>query len=230
MDIVTLNIAWGSAPPQRFIFDNIAPAVEAGKAVLVKSNQCELKLELIDGYIARSAQEEPIVCGDLSLWLDFSTAESLTDVVMEFALNASDQPEADDPLFHYVLMRQDVPDYLSGKAMAQANHAGTKMVMDALDSGDYDLVNLVNQWGAEGGGFGTCIVLGVTAPEMRQAVTLGKLMGLHAGIVHDPSYPLRDGEKIQTIPLDTCGFIFGSKSDCAPIVGKFPLLRDKNEK
>ncbi len=229
MEIVILNIKWDNAPRQRFIFDNIETAVDAGKAVLIKSNQCELKLELIDGYIARSAKEAPVLCGSLSMWLDFSEAESVGEVIVELA-TTPEQEQVEDPLFHYVLMRQDVPDYLSGKAMAQANHAGTKMVMDALSSGDYDLVELVNQWGAEGGGFGTCIVLGVTAPEMRQAVTLGKLMGLHAGIVHDPSYPLRDGEKIQTIPLDTCGFLFGSKSDCAPIVGKFPLLRDKNEK
>ena len=140
-----------------------------------------------------------------------------------------DEEEVGDPIYHYVLMRQDVPDYLSGKAQAQANHAGTKMVMDGLNSGSADLIAMINEWGMQGGGFGTCIVLMVSAPEMRQTVSLAQLLGLHTGIVHDPSYPLRDGEKIQTLPLDTCAFLIGRKSQCFPIVGRFPLLRDKGE-
>ena len=141
-----------------------------------------------------------------------------------------------DPIMAYVLMRTDVPGYLSGKAMAQSNHAGTMMVFKAYNIlsepdavGVHPIRDLMLEWEKEGGGFGTCIVLKVTGPEMRQAVSLAKLMGIHAGIVHDPSYPVFDGEKVQTIPLDTCAFVFGRKSDCSSIVGRFPLLRGKDE-
>jgi peptidyl-tRNA hydrolase len=126
--------------------------------------------------------------------------------------------------YHYILMRKDVPDYQSGKAMAQANHGGTKMVMDGLDNLTHWAD--IRTWGSEGGGFGTCIVLQVNASEMRSAVAHATILGLHCGIVHDPSYPVFDGEKVQTIPLDTCAYVFGRHADCKPVVGKYSLLRD----
>ena len=137
--------------------------------------------------------------------------------------------EETNPCTAFVLMRTDVPNYLSGKSMAQAHHAGTAMVMRGYKHYNPDLTALLDEWENQGDGFGTCIVLEVSAADMRQSVSLATLMGVHAGIVHDSSYPIFDGEKIQTIPIDTCAFVFGRKSDCFPIVGKFPLLRGKDE-
>lgn len=60
-------------------------------------------------------------------------------------------------------------------------------------------------------GFGTCICLGVTERQMRAKIDAARRLGYHAGITHDPSYPLRDGDSFHLIPLDTCGFVFGRK-------------------
>lgn len=134
-------------------------------------------------------------------------------------------PETIDPeneLVHYVLMRTDIPSYTCGRACAQVNHAGTKMVMDGTDTPHWDNIQA---WSQAGGGFGTCIVLGVNAAEMRSAVAGAVLNDIHAGIVHDPSYPVYDGEKIVPIPLDTCAYVFGTIKECKPITGQFQLLK-----
>lgn len=134
-------------------------------------------------------------------------------------------PEVIDPeheFVHYVLMRTDIPSYTCGRACAQVNHAGTKMVMDGIDTPHWDNIQA---WGQAGGGFGTCIVLGVNAAEMRSAVAAAVLNDIHAGIVHDPSYPMYDGEKIVPIPLDTCAYVFGTIKECKPITGQFQLLK-----
>jgi len=76
--------------------------------------------------------------------------------------------------------------------------------------------------------FGTVYTLAVTAAEMRQAVSLAQLHGLHAGITHDPTYPIRDGDRFTTAPVDTGAYVFGRKSACKPAVGTFDLLSDKH--
>lgn len=130
-----------------------------------------------------------------------------------------------DPCSIYVLMRKEcIPDYRDGKSSAQSNHAGTAMAIRGYKQKNPELTALLDEWEAEGDGFGTCIVLEVSAAEMRQAVSLAQLMGIHAGIVHDPSYPMWDGEKTITIPLDTCAYVFGRKSVCSKVVGRFPLF------
>ncbi len=239
MQVYILNVAWRTdLPVQQFAFADMDSAIPTAIALIRKTQpnfpfsdeEAADMLKAGDGLSERPQVwiEQVELEGDNPLEA-FAIAQALGAVPVD--------PEVTvEPIYHYVLMRQDVPDYLSGKAQAQSNHAGTKMALDvvlaALDGKPHDAeyLALIREWAAEGGGFGTCIVLGVSAYEMRQAVSLAKLLGLHSGIVHDPSYPLRDGEKIQTIPLDTCAFIFGRKSDCYPVVGKFPLLKDKGEK
>jgi len=39
-------------------------------------------------------------------------------------------------------------------------------------------------------------------------VNIMKSLGYVAGVVHDPTYPLVDGEVVHHIPLDTCAYIF----------------------
>lgn len=133
-----------------------------------------------------------------------------------------------DPLILYVLMRTDVPDFQPGKAMAQSNHAGTLFARNCslLDPIRHrsNLVH-VHDWFDEGGGFGTCVVLEVTRRQMFEKMRQANLGGLLHGVVHDPSYPIRDGDTIQHLPVDTCAYVFGRKDRCEPVTGSLKLLR-----
>lgn len=119
-----------------------------------------------------------------------------------------------DPMILYVLMRTDVPDYKPGKAMAQANHAGTQFLKYAGRRDDHSFRVHFNEWYDAADGFGICIVLACTYPQLLSRVEIAHNLGLVAGITHDPSYPIRDGHRIQHLPVDTCGFVFGRKSRC----------------
>lgn len=133
---------------------------------------------------------------------------------------------SDDPLVKYVLMRTDVPDYKSGKHMAQSNHAGTHFMAQAMKHSDFSFQSHVNAWLAEGNGFGTCITKAVTYRQMRRAMERAKIGGLFHGLVHDPEYPVQDGDRMQHLPIDTCAYIFGPRSRCWPIVEEFPLFKE----
>jgi peptidyl-tRNA hydrolase len=120
----------------------------------------------------------------------------------------------DDPMILYVLMRTDVPDFVPGKAMAQANHAGTQFIGRALSRSakDYGFEQQFLEWYGEARGFGTCIVLGVTHMQMITRTAIAHHLGLVADTIHDPTYPIRDGHLMQVIPVDTCAYVFGRKS------------------
>ena len=132
----------------------------------------------------------------------------------------------EDLIISYCLVRVDAPDFNLGKACAQTNHCGTQMTEELKGKDDKALHKLYKQW-QEDRTFGTCLTLAVNAAEMRVAVTVANMLGLHAGIVHDPTYPIRDGDNMIFAPVDTCAYIFGRKSDCSLIVGKFPLLHER---
>lgn len=119
-------------------------------------------------------------------------------------------------------MRTDLPDYVAGKSMAQANHAGTRFM--AYNSITPD--PLVTEWLNEADGFGTCIVLGASYRQMLNAVKQAEMVGLIHGLVEDDTYPIRDGHLIQTLRVTTCGYIFGRKEQCHPIVGGFSLFTE----
>ncbi len=132
-----------------------------------------------------------------------------------------------DPLILYVLMRTDLPDYKSGKSMAQANHAGTLFSRNCakLDPTKHrSNLGHVHEWFEEGQGFGICVVLAVTRRQMFEKMQLAHLGGLLHDVVHDPSYPVRDGDIMQHLPVDTCAYIFGRKSRCEPITGALRLF------
>lgn len=120
----------------------------------------------------------------------------------------------DDPMILYVLMRSDVPDYQPGKAMAQANHAGTQFMKRAAQLTDHSFRVHFDEWFNAADGFGICIVLTCTSLQMKTRVAIAHHLGLVAYIVHDPSYPIRNGHEIIKAPVDTCGFVFGRKSRC----------------
>ena len=131
------------------------------------------------------------------------------------------------PVFLYILMRTDLASMNPGKAVAQGTHAANQCVweitqkmadrmeqipVDPQKDDDELVASMLQEWQNETGkGFGTCICLGVTERQMRTKVETAQRLGFHAGITHDPSYPLVDGDSFHQIPLDTCGFVFGRK-------------------
>ena len=116
----------------------------------------------------------------------------------------------------YILMRTDMESMNPGKAMAQASHASNAFVSNAEPGYNVD-ENLFNDWqDSTPQGFGTVLVLGVTEAQMRTAVEVAESFGVDkfpCDIIHDPTYPLQDGDTTHFIPLDTCGYIFGDKED-----------------
>jgi hypothetical protein len=129
----------------------------------------------------------------------------------------------------YVLMRNDMPDYQPGKSMAQANHAGTAFCIDAGQTFDHDMGHFLMepflQWTQEANGFGTCIVLDCGYSDMLRRVEIARSYDLIAGVIHDPTYPIRDGHKIHTLPIDTCAYIFGGRIDCELATMGLPLFK-----
>lgn len=134
----------------------------------------------------------------------------------------------------YILMRNDLASMNPGKAMAQASHASNAFVKDATvrlngditHSKDINLNNAFETWkGETGQGFGTVIVLAVNENEMRTATMYADACGFVNGIVHDPTYPLLDGDSVHFIPLDTCAYVFGIKDDpmLKGLLRNFPL-------
>lgn len=134
--------------------------------------------------------------------------------------------ETEDYPVLYVLMRSDLPDYQPGKAMAQANHAGTQFMDEAVPllqkSGpNAEFTDRFHQWTAEGDGFGTCVVLSATYPQVLARVAVALEMGFLSGVVLDPSYPIGDGHRTQHLPVQTCGWIFADSKQKG-----MPLLHD----
>lgn len=132
------------------------------------------------------------------------------------------------PAVLYILMRNDLASMNPGKAMAQASHASNAFVHNRgrMREGPMENENLYLSWKTETTqGFGTVLVLAVDKTEMEQAVAVAKMAEYDTDIIHDPTYPLPDGEDCHFIPLDTCAYIFGNKDDqvLTAIVQNFPL-------
>ena len=125
----------------------------------------------------------------------------------------------------YVLMRTDLASMNPGKAVAQGAHAANQCVHEIAVAGSVEQRAMLAEWETQtGNGFGTTITLGVSEAAMRSAILVARSLGLHADVVHDPTYPLIDGEVLHLLPLDTCAFIFGRPADCAPVVFNFSLM------
>lgn len=139
----------------------------------------------------------------------------------------------------YILMRSDLDSLNPGKAVAQGAHAAnqftyemTSFINDAQHvSKDHYLpntkmINLYNQWvTSTKQGFGVTITLDIgNDVTLHQVVAAAKSMGLAAGVTHDPSYPVADGQVTHLVPLDTCGYVFGDKDKLSILLGQFILL------
>lgn len=125
-----------------------------------------------------------------------------------------------DGLALYILMRTDLASLNPGKACAQATHAANQCVAEATGVA----AQQIGEWsGARG--FGTCIVVAIRDPDdMRAIVRAAKGASIHAGVTHDPEYPLLDGDFMHIIPLDTCAYLFGYREMLDPFVGHLSLM------
>ena len=150
----------------------------------------------------------------------------------------------------YILMRGDLESMNAGKGMAQASHASNafvyamlkKMVkspiktattliriflgLEPRDLYHFPEFALFLSWvKATTQGFGTVLVIKVNEIEMRTAVEVGNRLDYVCDVIHDPTYPLKDGDFCHFLPLDTCAYVFGDKNDplLSAVVGNFPL-------
>lgn len=120
----------------------------------------------------------------------------------------------------YLVPRTDLQSMNAGKMAAQACHGqryadsilgcpqGTAL---ARSHGWSDSNHAAYQdWCRETPqGFGTTIVLaGGTCENLHAVVSEARALGLAAGVVHDPSYPVQDGSVFHHIPLDTVAWVF----------------------
>lgn len=143
----------------------------------------------------------------------------------------------------YIIMRTDLESLNSGKGMAQASHASNAFVnkfharmaetnfegiskssvAEDLNKAFYDWENSTTQ------GFGTVLVLEGKMSECKFAIDLFRMNDYIADIIHDPTYPIVDGEIVHYIPLDTCAYVFVPNKEqdyfAAMILKKFPLHR-----
>lgn len=140
--------------------------------------------------------------------------------------------EAPKP-YLYILMRNDLASLNAGKAVAQGTHAANQMVGELRKNPEQMLVfapgsifAALHVWEKEARHFGTCIVLAVNEAQMRASVAkaLGDALPSHAGICHDPTYPLMDGKTFHFIPVDTCAYVFDYPARAKRHLVGYPLM------
>ncbi len=147
-------------------------------------------------------------------------------------LGGSEGPVTYKP-FLYILMRTDLESMNPGKAVAQGAHAANQFVHHVefyrtmVPTPDHMIKNigLYDYWQSRTDqGFGTTICLDVNADMLYRVTEGAKSMNLIAGVTHDPSYPLRDGDVTHFIPLDSCGYVFGDQDELRILLGQFNLM------
>lgn len=115
----------------------------------------------------------------------------------------------------YILMRTDLASMNAGKAVAQGTHAANhfQSTLEAMPD-KHPAKLLFKQWQkSTPQHFGTCITLGATERQLRSVVEYATRSHVPAAVIHDPTYPLLDGQVLHLLPLDTCGWVFGDKPD-----------------
>lgn len=124
-----------------------------------------------------------------------------------------------DPVIQYIIVRNDMDSMTPGRACAQAAHAANACVKCVNNNTRF--VEWENQTNK---GFGTTIVLqsdihGINL--IRNAISLDE--NLRYDIVEDPEYHVQDGEVTHLLPVATCMWIFGRKSQIEPYVSHLEL-------
>jgi peptidyl-tRNA hydrolase len=136
----------------------------------------------------------------------------------------------------WILMRTDLASMNPGKAVAQGAHAANMALLharelsqellgdDATIAGGREILDLINDW-EEDRGFGTTITLGVDGKQLALLIEFASAdMDLISGVVHDPTYPLRDGAVTHLIPLDTCGYVFARRGWIEDLLDELSLM------
>lgn len=128
----------------------------------------------------------------------------------------------DDPVIQYIIIRNDMDSMTPGRACAQAAHAANHCVK-TLESRD-DMRDL-REWETQTpSGFGTTIVLQANWHMMnliRDALSMNETFPYD--IVEDPEYHVQDGEVTHLLPVATCMWIFGRKSQIESYVSHLDL-------
>lgn len=143
-----------------------------------------------------------------------------------------------DPYFKnpilYILMRTDLESMNAGKAVAQGTHAANQLEsrIAAINPANPETpenmrqyASMFQEWKAQADGFGTAICLEVNERQLRGAIDYAQRISLVAGVVHDPTYPLKDGSVLHLLPLDTCGYIFGEKHNIQWLLTDLELMK-----
>jgi peptidyl-tRNA hydrolase len=142
----------------------------------------------------------------------------------------------------YILARNDLASMNSGKLAAQCSHASNafvhhyrgyeqSLVMNAKQTEtEANNVDGFREWETcTTQGFGTVLVLEGNMMDISSTVKLMTKIGYVAGVVHDPTYPVVDGDIVHYIPLDTCAYIFVPNKEADKtaqiLLKKFPLHR-----
>lgn len=139
----------------------------------------------------------------------------------------------------YIIVRNDLASMNPGKAIAQGSHAANAFVYEFHAISQNTNTNPKNaageclnqcfyQWEhATTQGFGTVLVLQSDMESIRSTVSTFKTKNYLADVIHDPTYPIRDGIVTHHIPLDTCGYVFVpdryNDLEAKEILGKFEM-------
>ena len=142
----------------------------------------------------------------------------------------------------YILMRNDLNSMNAGKAIAQGSHAANAFVQhfhgfaqeyNSRSKQSYfetETMKAFNEWeNSTTQGFGTVLVLEASMSSIYAVVNSFKGLGYIADVIHDPTYPIVDGEVVHHIPLDTCAYVFVPNKEtdqlASSILKQFPLHR-----
>ena len=142
----------------------------------------------------------------------------------------------------YILMRNDLDSMNPGKAIAQGSHASNAFVdhfhafaqkynSTTVHEGiQTATMNGFNEWeNSTHQGFGTVLVLEGNMNDIISRVSLLSSCGYVAGVVHDPTYPIVDGQVVHYIPLNTCAYVFVPNKEtdvmASHMLKMFPLHR-----
>lgn len=133
-------------------------------------------------------------------------------------------------IYLYVLVRADLESLTgrehkrTGIVCAQVAHAANQCVFDIHHQSDPFLLAQLVAWEGDDG-FGPSVVLEArSGVHMTTTVEHLRIAGHHTGVINDPSYPLRDGLFVHHISVDTCAYVFGSKTLLQPFLSLLPLL------
>jgi peptidyl-tRNA hydrolase len=111
----------------------------------------------------------------------------------------------------FIIMRTDLKSMNNGKGIAQGSHASNK----AAKAAESLQPELYKDWASQTDqDFGTVLTLhGGKMADIEELIA--EIQGSNyvhkqamvADVVHDPTYPLRDGDFTHYIPINTCAYV-----------------------